>query len=208
MSVGRDCRLTSDGYAQAVIAGVRATGVDVVDIGTCPTPLMYFSLFHWQLDGGLQVTGSHNPSDYNGFKICLGTESLHGDRIQDLRRRIEAGRFPQRHGGARAPTRSSPSTRTTSSRTSGRWPERWTSSSTPGTAPPGRSRRRSTDDWGAGHRALLRPRWTLPEPPSGSDRRREPRGAPRARGGVTGRGSASRSTGTPTASASSVRWVG
>jgi phosphomannomutase/phosphoglucomutase len=99
VSVGRDCRLTSDAYAGALIAGLRATGVDVVDLGVCPTPLMYFSLFAWGLDGGVQVTGSHNPSDHNGFKICLGTQSLHGDDIQDLRRRIEAGKFRSGAGG-------------------------------------------------------------------------------------------------------------
>ena len=54
---------------------------------------MYFSLFHWDLDGGIQVTGSHNPADYNGFKVCLGKEALHGEQIQDLRRRMEAARF-------------------------------------------------------------------------------------------------------------------
>ena len=74
----------------------------VVDIGMCPTPLMYFSLFHWDLDGGIQVTGSHNPAEHNGFKICLGKESMHGDQVQDLRRRIEAGRFRQGSGGLEA----------------------------------------------------------------------------------------------------------
>ncbi len=93
VSVGRDCRLTSDRYGAAIVDGLRSTGVTVVDIGVCPTPLMYFSLFHWDLDGGVQVTGSHNPADYNGFKVCLGKEALHGDQIQDLRRRFEAGRF-------------------------------------------------------------------------------------------------------------------
>ena len=71
----------------------------MLDIGVCPTPLMYFSLFHWDLDGGIQVTGSHNPADYNGFKVCLGKEALHGEQIQDLRRRMEAARF--RHGDGR-----------------------------------------------------------------------------------------------------------
>jgi len=52
---------------------------------------MYFALFHWDLDGGVQVTGSHNPADYNGFKVCLGKEALHGDQIQELRRRLDAG---------------------------------------------------------------------------------------------------------------------
>ena len=99
VSVGRDCRLTSDRYAAALADGIRATGVDVVDLGVCPTPLMYFSLFHWTLDGGIQVTGSHNPADHNGFKICLGTSSMHGDQIQDLRRRLEAGRFRSGAGG-------------------------------------------------------------------------------------------------------------
>jgi phosphomannomutase/phosphoglucomutase len=93
VSVGRDCRLTSDAYATALIDGLRSTGLAVLDLGVCPTPLLYFSLFRWKLDGGVQVTGSHNPGDHNGFKLCLGTESLYGAHIQDLRRRIEAGRF-------------------------------------------------------------------------------------------------------------------
>jgi phosphomannomutase/phosphoglucomutase len=93
VSVGRDCRLTSDRYAAAVADGIRSTGLTVVDIGVCPTPVMYFSLFHWDLDGGVQVTGSHNPADYNGFKVCLGKDALHGDQIQELRRRLEGGRF-------------------------------------------------------------------------------------------------------------------
>ena len=98
MSVGRDCRLTSDAYAAAVAAGIASAGVSVLDIGVCPTPLMYFSLFHWDLDGGIQVTGSHNPADYNGFKLCLGKEALHGGQIQDLRRRLEAGKFKTGRG--------------------------------------------------------------------------------------------------------------
>lgn len=98
MSVGRDCRLTSEAYATALIDGIRATGVDVVDVGLCPTPLLYFSLFHWDLDGGIQVTGSHNPAEHNGFKICLGKETLHGDAIQDLRRRIESGKAREGRG--------------------------------------------------------------------------------------------------------------
>ena len=98
VSVGRDCRLTSDRYAAAVAAGIVSAGVSVLDLGVCPTPLMYFSLFHWDLDGGIQVTGSHNPADYNGFKVCLGTEALHGEQIQDLRRRLEAGKFKTGRG--------------------------------------------------------------------------------------------------------------
>src|SRR5207244_2620662 len=80
-------------HAAAVVAAIASAGLRVLDIGVCPTPLMYFSLFHWDLDGGIQVTGSHNPPDYNGFKICLGKDALHGEQIQDLRRHLEAGRF-------------------------------------------------------------------------------------------------------------------
>ena len=61
-SVGRDCRATSDRYTQAVIAGLVSTGLQVVDIGVCPTPLLYFSLFHLDTDGGIEVTASHNPA--------------------------------------------------------------------------------------------------------------------------------------------------
>ena len=98
VSVGRDCRLTSADRAAALVEGLRSTGLQVIDVGVCPTPLLYFSLFHWDLDGGIQVTGSHNPPDYNGFKICLGKETLHGEQIQDLRRRIQAGRFVRAPG--------------------------------------------------------------------------------------------------------------
>ena len=98
VSVGRDCRLTSDAYAAALIEGLRSTGLHVIELGTVTTPLVYFSLFHWNLDGAIQITGSHNPSDYNGFKLCLGRESMHGDQIQDLRRRLEARAFRTAEG--------------------------------------------------------------------------------------------------------------
>ena len=98
VSVGRDCRLTSPKYAAAVISGLKKSGLQVLDIGICPTPLLYFSLYHYDLDGGIQVTGSHNPSDQNGFKICLGKTSLHGSEIQELRRRIERGNFTSGNG--------------------------------------------------------------------------------------------------------------
>lgn len=89
VSVGRDCRLTGERYSNALIQGLRSAGLNVVSLGVCPTPLTYFSLFHLNLDGAIMVTGSHNPSDYNGFKICLGKDTLHGSQIQDLRQLIE-----------------------------------------------------------------------------------------------------------------------
>lgn len=93
VSVGRDARLTSNKYADALKDGLRAGGLDVVDLGMTPTPLVYYSLHHCDVDGGIQVTGSHNPSDHNGFKICVGKVSIYGDAIQELRRIIESGSF-------------------------------------------------------------------------------------------------------------------
>jgi phosphomannomutase/phosphoglucomutase len=78
-----------------------STGLDVLDIGVVSTPLVYFALFHWHLDGGIQITGSHNPADYNGFKVSLGRASLYGEQIQDLRHRIEAGAFRRGTGSVR-----------------------------------------------------------------------------------------------------------
>jgi phosphomannomutase/phosphoglucomutase len=98
VSAGRDCRLTSEKYARALIDGIRSTGLTVVDVGVVTTPLVYFSIFHWNLDGGVQITGSHNPADYNGFKVCLGRDALHGEQIQDLRRRLEARAFRRGDG--------------------------------------------------------------------------------------------------------------
>jgi phosphomannomutase/phosphoglucomutase len=99
VTVGRDCRVTSDPYARAVIAGLAAAGLHVYDIGICPTPLLYFSLFHLNVDGGIQVTASHNPSEYNGFKICRGKETLYGQQIQEIRVKMERGEFRERPGG-------------------------------------------------------------------------------------------------------------
>ncbi len=99
VTVGRDCRATSDPYADAVIAGMASAGLHVYDIGICPTPLLYYSLFHLDVDGGIQVTASHNSSEYNGFKICLGKETLYGQQIQDLRLKMERGDFRERPGG-------------------------------------------------------------------------------------------------------------
>jgi phosphomannomutase/phosphoglucomutase len=94
IAVGRDCRVTSDKYADALKDGLLSAGLDVVDVGMCPTPLVYFSLFHLEVEGAIQVTGSHNPPDQNGFKICVGKSTIHGEDIQELRRIIEDGRFP------------------------------------------------------------------------------------------------------------------
>jgi phosphomannomutase/phosphoglucomutase len=101
VAVGRDCRATSDGYAEAVTAGMTSVGLQVYDVGVCPTPLLYFSLFHLDLDGGIQITASHNPSEYNGFKICLGKDTLYGEQIQKIRARMERKDFRESSGGMR-----------------------------------------------------------------------------------------------------------
>jgi phosphomannomutase/phosphoglucomutase len=99
VTVGRDCRSTSDAYAEAVIAGMGSAGLHVYDIGVCPTPLLYFSLFHLDVDGGIEITASHNPSEYNGFKICLGKDTLYGQQIQDIRAGMARNDFRERPGG-------------------------------------------------------------------------------------------------------------
>lgn len=101
VAVGRDCRLTSDKYALALRRGLCATGLDVIDVGVCPSPLLYFSLYYYDLDGGIQVTGSHNPPEHNGFKICVGKNTIHGGEIQELRALIERGVFPSGQGKER-----------------------------------------------------------------------------------------------------------
>ncbi len=101
-AVGRDCRLTSPTYHKLLKAGIRSTGVNVVDIGMCPTPLMYFAVHHLDLLGGIQVTGSHNPADHNGFKICIGKTTIHGEEIQELRRLVESGEAERGDGDEEA----------------------------------------------------------------------------------------------------------
>jgi phosphomannomutase/phosphoglucomutase len=98
VAVGRDCRVTSPVYHSVLKNGLRAAGVDVVDIGECPSPLMYFSVFHLDLLGGIQVTGSHNPPDHNGFKIMIGKSTIHGDGIQELLRIIDSGEMATGEG--------------------------------------------------------------------------------------------------------------
>ena len=91
VALGRDGRLTSLALRDRVLAGITSTGVNVVDIGVCPTPLLYFALYELPVDGGVMVTGSHNPAEYNGFKMCIEKMGLYGEDIQELRRLIETG---------------------------------------------------------------------------------------------------------------------
>jgi len=90
MTLGRDCRLSSETYQEAVGRGIMTAGIDTIDIGLCATPMLYFSIRHLQADGGVMVTGSHNPPDFNGFKICIGPDTIYGEEIQQLRIEIDA----------------------------------------------------------------------------------------------------------------------
>ncbi len=88
-SVGMDVRPTSPQYSSAVIKGLNDSGIYVYDLGVVPTPVQYYSIFKMQLDGGIEVTASHNPRDYNGFKLTLGKNSFFGEDIQRLADIIE-----------------------------------------------------------------------------------------------------------------------
>jgi len=88
IAIGHDCRISSPDYAMALARGIRDSGLKVFFCGMGPTPQLYFTIFHYELDGGIQVTGSHNPPDMNGFKICLGKKTLSGESIQNIFQRM------------------------------------------------------------------------------------------------------------------------
>ena len=99
VAVGYDNRSTSPALAKGLIAGIRSAGVDVLDIGTVPTPVLYWSEVTLGADAGVQITGSHNPPEWNGIKMTHGGSSLYGDAIQDLLRSIQASNFTSGSGG-------------------------------------------------------------------------------------------------------------
>lgn len=102
VAVGRDNRPSGKALRDALVQGLTECGVDVVDVGEVPTPLLYWALHHEPVVGGIQITGSHNPPEYNGFKMCLGTASLHGADIQSLYGYIVGGDHPQGQGTVRS----------------------------------------------------------------------------------------------------------
>ncbi len=93
VAVGRDCRLSSGDLGKALLDGLLSTGTDVLDIGLSTTPLLYYSVFTRPVDGGVMITGSHNPPDMNGFKILIGHDTIHGEAIQKLLKLIQAEDF-------------------------------------------------------------------------------------------------------------------
>ena len=101
INLGRDCRLSSPRLHDALIEGLLASGCDVTNIGVVPTPLLYYSAVHLKADGAVMITGSHNPSEFNGFKTVCGSGTIHGDDIQEVRRIVEAGDFASGQGSSR-----------------------------------------------------------------------------------------------------------
>ena len=99
VAVGRDGRLSGPALSAALVRGLVTSGVHVIDIGVCTTPMLYFAastLCH----SGIQITGSHNPKDYNGFKMVLAGRAIYGDEIQALRRTMEAEAWSLQSGGS------------------------------------------------------------------------------------------------------------
>jgi phosphomannomutase/phosphoglucomutase len=101
MTIGRDCRLSSDDYHHALIKGLNAAGINTIDIGLCATPMLYFSIRHLHIGGGVMITGSHNPPEFNGFKICVGHSTIYGSQIQELRKIMEGGKYARGTAKAR-----------------------------------------------------------------------------------------------------------
>ena len=94
ITLGGDCRLSTEDLRQRVSAGLVSAGCQVIDIGVCPTPLLYFSVWHYEAQGGVMITASHNPPEYNGLKIVFGKTTIHGAEIQKVRALLEKGEFP------------------------------------------------------------------------------------------------------------------
>src|SRR6266581_1194389 len=102
LAVGRDNRPSGPALTHGLLSGIEAVGGHGVDVGELPTPALYFATHVLDVDGGVQVTGSQSPPEFNGFKLVLGGEAVAGPDIQGLRRLIEEGRTPGRPGGGRS----------------------------------------------------------------------------------------------------------
>lgn len=98
--IGHDCRSSSEELNRGLVKGLLSTGVKIIDIGLATTPMVYYARQHFKIGPAIQITASHNPSEYNGFKICidLKNESIYGDKIQEVRRYTENGNFRSGEG--------------------------------------------------------------------------------------------------------------
>jgi phosphomannomutase len=98
INLARDTRLSSPRLRDALMRGLKTSGCDVTDLGVVPTPVLYCSVFHLQADGGVMITGSHNPPEFNGFKTVCGESTIHGEAIQELYRLIRTGDLDRGEG--------------------------------------------------------------------------------------------------------------
>src|SRR3954451_7518576 len=98
IAVGRDGRTHSGMLEAELIRGLRDSGINVMQIGMGPSPMLYFATHYLDVDGGIQVTGSHNPADYNGFKLLLKARSVFGAEIQEIGQRAAAGHWHEGSG--------------------------------------------------------------------------------------------------------------
>jgi len=101
INIARDCRLSSPRLHRAFLEGLIASGCEVTDVGVVPTPVLYYSAVHLEADGAVMITGSHNPTEFNGFKTVRGSGTIHGEEIQEVRRLIEARDFMSGKGSHR-----------------------------------------------------------------------------------------------------------
>ena len=99
--VGRDCRLTSEAYAAALQRGLQSTGCDLVDVGMVPTPLMYFAVETLEAEGGITVTASHNPPEFNGFKSRTRERAIFGADLAAIWQLVQGGKFTTEAASAR-----------------------------------------------------------------------------------------------------------
>ncbi|TRZ53130.1 MAG: phosphomannomutase/phosphoglucomutase [Dehalococcoidia bacterium] len=98
VAVGGDNRNSTEEFRKALISGILSAGLDVMDIGIVPTPVLYFALHHYKMAGGIQITGSHNPPQFNGFKVCKGTDTIYGQEIQALYKGIKSKKYNKGKG--------------------------------------------------------------------------------------------------------------
>ncbi len=100
VAIGKDCRLSSPAFSKALIKGLYSTGCSIIDLGTIPTPLLYFAIYTKNIAAGVMITGSHNPPEYNGFKMMVGKETLFGESIQEIYKIIQSKDFVKDKGAS------------------------------------------------------------------------------------------------------------
>lgn len=100
VAIGRDARNSSRPFSQALMSGLISTGCSCIDFGMVPTPVFYFGVIAKKMDGGVMITGSHNPPEFNGFKVMIEDETLYGEGIKEIERIILKGRFLEESGGS------------------------------------------------------------------------------------------------------------